>query len=188
MRLAAALSITRYNEGFAGIECLLNKLGIEVTDRMRHAFNLFDSTLARQKLKIIIEQQMRYRKKHSRGRTQIKQKAIHGLGYASGEYSGAKSSKANSDDSSSEEVERDILPPLSPGISPSVPPTIVEKRCSTCERSVKNRLVGIGLAMRMISSEIEWVQWSKCDSWYHILCLDIEDPEDIGLIWYCDDY
>ena len=105
MRLASALAIIRNNEGFQGIVRLLNTLEVEVTDRMWDAFKLLDASRARQKLKIVSEQQKRYRKKQLRGRTQTKQKAKHGPGYTSNSYSGAKSSKSISDHSSGEEFE-----------------------------------------------------------------------------------
>ena len=187
MRLASALAIIRNNEGFQGIVPLLNTLEVEVTDRMWDAFKPLDASRARQKLKIVSEQQKRYRKKQLRGRTQTKQKAKHGPGYTSGSYSGAKSSKPISDNSSEEEFERDKLPSMSPAMSSLVPPISNGEFCPVCRWTEADRLVGIGLAMRMIDVEIEWVQCKRCGIKYHLLCLDVEDPEDIGDIWYCID-
>ena len=187
MKLSSALAIIRYNEGFEGIVRLLTKLDVEVTKRMRNAFNHLDSSRARQKVKIVSEQQKRYRKKQLRGRAQSKQKSKHGPGYASGSYSSAKSSKPISDNSSEEELETDILPVLSPAICPLIPTSSDAESCPVCHGTEENRLVGIGLSMRMVDIEIEWVQCQNCDRWYHLLCLDTEDPEDIGEVWYCTD-
>ena len=40
MKLASSLAVIRYNEGFEGIERLFLKLDFEITDRMRHSFQL----------------------------------------------------------------------------------------------------------------------------------------------------
>ena len=185
MKLGSALSIIRYNDGFTGIERLCNKLDIETTDRMRHAFTFLDASRARQFLKIVPAQRMRYRKKQTRGRTQSKQKAKHGPGYAPGKYTGAKKTNAQSDLSSDDDID-DIQDPIATSASPVFPVCSDVESCNICKGTEQNRIVGIGIGLRMIDEEVDWVQCDGCDKWYHLLCLEIHDPEEIGDIWHCD--
>ena len=187
MRLASALAVIRYNEGFAGIERLFGKLDIEITDRMRHNFELLDTSRAGQKQKIVAEQQKRYRKKQGRGRAHVKQKSKHGPGYSSGKYSGAISSKLPTDSSSEEGLEAQTPPPQSPTVSPVFPAVTELNACKVCKGTEENRLVGIGLGLTFVEEEVDWVGYDKCGQWYHTLCLDIEDTEDLGEHWYCID-
>ena len=154
MMLASALAVIRYNEGFNGIQRLFQKLDIEITDRMRHCFLLADSSRARQKVKIVPAQKMRYRKKQGRGRTHVKQKSKHGPGYAFGSYIGAISSKPHSETSSDDDFEEET------------------------------RLVAIGLGLKFIEEELDWVGCDKWRQWFHTLCVDIEDADDLGATWY----
>ena len=57
--------------------------------------------------------------------------------------------------------------------------------CNICGGTEANGLVGIGLGLRMTSKDVEWVQCNSCDPWYHYLCLNIEDSEEIGKEFYC---
>ena len=57
--------------------------------------------------------------------------------------------------------------------------------CNICKGTEENGLFWIGLGLGIIDEEVDWVQCNTCDNWYHLLCLDIEDPEDIGDEYYC---
>ena len=82
-------------------------------------------------------------------------------------------------DSSAEEVIDPVFPAASPSASSS------EDHCKVCNGTEENRLVGVGLGLRIVDEEVDWVQCDKCDSWYHLLCLEIDDPEDIVDEWVC---
>ena len=181
MELGSALAVIRYNEGFAGIERLCHALHIEVTSRLKNAFETIDDIRARHKVHTIRDQQKRYHKKQRRGRKSSKQLTKGPAPYCSGEYSGAKSSRF------SESSSDDEIAPISDVASPSANPSCDSSLdvCNICKGTEENRLVGIGLGMRIIDEEVDWVQCNACDKWYHLLCLDIDDPEDIGEEYYC---
>ena len=181
MELGSALAVIRYNEGFAGIERLCHALHIEVTSRLKNAFETIDDIRARHKVHTIRDQQKRYHKKQRRGRKSSKQLTKGPAPYCSGEYSGAKSSRF------SESSSDDEIAPISDVASPSANPSCDSSLdvCNICKGTEENRFVGIGLGMRIIDEEVDWVQCNACDKWYHLLCLDIDDPDDIGEEYYC---
>ena len=185
MRLASALAVIRYNEGFAGIQRLFEMLGIEVTERMRQCFELLDSSRARKKLLIVAEQQKRYRKKQGRGRAHIKKTSKHGPGYSSGKYTTAVSSNPLSDSSSSEGLEPQTPTHPTPIISPVFPGVTDLEACKVCHGTEQNGLVGIGLGLQFDQEAVYWVACDKCGQWYHTICLDLEDSEDLSGVWYC---
>ena len=173
MELSSALAVIRYNEGFAGVEKLCATLCIEVSPRLRNAFSILDACPARKNLNIIREQRRRFLKKQTRGRKSSNRSDP----YSSGKYSGAMSK--NPSDSSAEEV----IDPVFPAASSSA--SSLEDYCKVRNGTEENRLVGLGLGLRIVDEEVEWVQCDKCDSWYHLLCLEIDDPEDIAGEWVC---
>ena len=67
MELSSALAVIRYNEGFSGIERLCHTLCIDVTPRLKNAFESIDTERARHKVHTIRDQQKRYHKKQRRG-------------------------------------------------------------------------------------------------------------------------
>ena len=185
MVLGSSLAVIRYNDGFAGIEKLCNKLYIDVNPRLVNAFESLDNSRYRHKLHTIRDQRKRYQKKQRRGRRNSKQLAKGSDPYSSGKYSGAKS--IFSSDSSSEED----MDPGSPQATPTATPAASSSTdsslepCNICGGTEANGSVGIGLGLRMISTDIEWVQCNSCDLWYHYLWLKIEDSEEIGDEFYC---
>ena len=60
------------------------------------------------------------------------------------------------------------------------------RRCDVCVGTEKNRLVGIGLQIRLPRKDIKWIQCLICEKWFHHQCVD-EDLEelDISLEWIC---
>ena len=63
MELSSALAVIRYNEGFAGIERLCEKLCIEVSPRLENAFSTLDASRSRKNVNIIRDQRRRFLKK-----------------------------------------------------------------------------------------------------------------------------
>ena len=177
MELSSALAVIRYNEGFAGIERLCEKLCIEVSPRLENAFSTLDASRSRKNVNIIRDQRRRFLKKQRRGSKTSKQVSNRSDPYSSGKYSGAKS-KLQSDLSSDEDMDPIFL-------AATQTATSSEDHCSVCNGTDANRSVGVGLGIRIIDEQIEWVQCDMCDSWYHLLCLEIDDPEDIAEEWVC---
>ena len=149
MKLASALAVIRFYEGFLGIERLCLKLGLDITDRMRHCFQTLHISRVRQNSRIVQEQKKRYRKKQGRGRAKVQKKSKLGPGYASGAYSGAKSSKPQSDSSSEEDL-GESTPRHSSTVSPVFDVVSGLDACKVCRGTEENCIVGIGLGQRIV--------------------------------------
>ena len=183
MDLGSALAVIRYNEGFAGIKRLCQKLSIDVNPRLIKAFESLDVTRARHRLNTVRDQRKRYLKKQRRGRKTSKQLAKGSAPYSSGEYTGAKA-KFDSE-SSSDEGMGPGSPLAIPAATSSTDSSL--EPCSICFGTEANGLVGIGIGLKMPDEDVVWVQCDTCEKWYHLLCLDIEDPEDLGAEFHCPD-
>ena len=183
MDLGSALAVIRYNDGFSGIKRLCQTLGIDVNRRLLNAFESLDTERARHRVHTVRDQRKRYHKKQRIGRKAAKQLGKGSAPYSSGAYSGAKSSLV-CEESSDEEMY-----PVSDEATPSATTSSDSSKgaCHICQGTGENGLVGIGLRLRIIDEDIEWVQCDSCDNWFHILCLDINDLEDIGEEFYCPD-
>ena len=176
MNLVSDLAIVRYNEGYEGIEHLFSKLDIGIYERLCCDFNYLDNTLARHHSQLIRRPRKRYRKKQNRGRTTRKQIAKHGVGYKPGRYSAATSSNPDKLPSSEDESEPKIASPLLSSV----------ECCHVCKGTERTALWGLSLGLRIIEEELDWVQCENCDRWYHLLCLNIDDHDDIGDTWVCE--
>ena len=183
MDLGSPLAVIRYNEGFSGIERLCHTLGIEVNPRLQNAFEALDTERARHRVHTVRDQRKRYQKKPRRGRKPSKQLSKGSAPYCSGQYSGAKSSSLR--ELSSDEEMHPGLDVATPSASTSGDSS--KGACHICQGTGDNGLVGIGLGLKIIDEVVEWVQCDSCDNWFHILCLDINDLDDIGEEFYCPD-
>ena len=137
---------------------------------MEENLSALDSVREKQKTRIIFAQKQRFLKKQQRGRTRTKQISKYGPGYKSGEFALEKHSVES--ELSSEE---DIAPEPTTSV-PSPESSEPEEYCSICKGTDENRLIGIGLGLKYVEEELDWVACDKCNRWYHQLCLD--EPDD----------
>ena len=183
MRLGSALAVIRYNEGFGGIRKLFQILEIKVTPYLTDAFKFLDKKRAKRSQFIRKEQGRRFTKKTTRTKSTATKIRKYGPGYSSGSYSGAqKSTPKNSELSSEDEVN------LSSGSQPIGFQGLETNSCAVCNGTESNGLVGIGLGFSIEGDDVDWVQCSNCQLWYHLLCIGLELSDISGLNeWYCYD-
>ena len=184
MRLASALAVIRYNDGYGGIQQLYNILQIEVTPLLSDAFLFLDRKRVKKSVFIKQEQVKRFLKKSNRAKSTTAKLKKYGPGYSSGRYSAAQKSHVSNSDLSSDD-ELDIqLPTISQPAS-----SFESDSCAICNGTKTNGLVGIGLGFSVQGEEIHWIKFSNCQLLYHLICLgqeitDIEGKDD----WYCYDF
>ena len=101
-----------------------------------------DASRSRRNLNIIRDQRRRFLKKQTRGKKSYNRSDP----YSSGKYSGAMSNIPSN--SSAEEVIDLVFPAASPSASSS------EDFCKVCNGTEDNRLVGVGLGLRIVDEEV----------------------------------
>ena len=171
MQLGSALAIIRYNDGFRGIETLFQLLEIPISPQIRNHFEKLDLRRVKASYQIQARQQSRFAKRQHRYSKVARQIRKHGAGYSSGAYS--TDQKFHS--SSSEE---DIAQPQSAPIA----------ICQICQGTEENCIVGIGIGLKVKSTQINWIQCDKCDQWSHMECVGIAENEiEEDTDWYCTD-
>ena len=183
MQLGSALAVIRFNEGYNGVKRLIEKLGVEVGQLLTETFSFFDTVRTRQNSRIPLQQQRRFFKKQHRSRSQSKKLKKHGPGYSSGSF-GPEKSQVYSEDSGEDGGDDVIQPEPIPATSTATSDNI--DHCHVCKGTEENRLVGIGLGIKFVDNEVNWLECDGCDRWYHLLCIDVEDPDDLGEQWFCN--
>lgn len=204
MKLASALAIIRYNDGFAGIKNLYESLGIEVSDRMKDNFARLDSFRVSKSFYIIPQQKKRFLMKQNRGKKLKKKINKLGKGYSSNAYSAARKlfPDENSDHSDFEEeivtdaeamrseTNDNIIYASEPSSSIQVATSSMISNkvdsCELCGGTDANRLVGFGTRARFRKGDIDWLNCKKCKKWFHLFCLGLEKQDGPEEEWFCD--
>ena len=105
----------------------------------------------------------------------------HGEGYSSSKYTAPQPDSGNdSEGDIQSSTSRENLP-----TDPTIPTSSTDDICEVCGYTEGEGIVGIGLGIRLPPGDIEWV-CDRCDTWFHLLCLD-KNKEDIPEDeWICD--
>ena len=166
MRLGAALSVIRYNDGYTGLKEVFEAVGITPGAYLSELTNKLDTARVIRSQTIITNQQRKFAKKQRRGKKVKSQIRKHGQGYDSGKFSSAQpdaerdaeditpaptTSTAPHTDAKSDGEEED---PLSPTTSLAVE---VTDSCDICGFTEEEGLVGIGLGITLPPGDIGWV-------------------------------
>ena len=101
-----------------------------------------------------------------------KQVREHGKGYSSGKFTVAQPDL---------DLERSTVEATTINTSPA------SDCCAVCGFSEESGMIGIdGAGLPLSSYEILWVECSKCQQWYHQLCVDVESEElSEEMHWVC---
>ena len=111
----------------------------------------------------VAAQQRRFAKRQRRGHKVRKQVREHGEGYSSGKFTVAQPDL---------DRERPTEEATAIDTSPA------SDCCAVCGFNKESGMIGIDVAGLPVSSdEILWVEGSKCEQWYHQLCVDVESDE-----------
>ena len=57
--------------------------------------------------------------------------------------------------------------------------------CDICGYTEDEGIVGIGLGIALPPGDILWVQCEVCSTWFHLLCLGIEEEDLPAGAWRC---
>ena len=193
MKLGSALAVIQYNDGFHGIKEVFESVGITPGTNLSDTFSRLDQERIFRSRNIIRRQHQKFAKKQRRGKNVKSQVRKHGPGYESGKYTSAqpdvdtdaedvtpapKSSRApltESDTDSEEELQ-----------SPTT--TLAEESTDTCDicgYTEDEGIVGIGLGIALPPGDILWVQCEVCSTWFHLLCLGVEEEDLPAGAWRC---
>ena len=160
MKLRAALAVIRYNDGFSGVKRVLEMLGVSVGVHMSERFVQLDNRRILSSVGTVAAQQRRFAKGQRRGHKVRKQVREHDEGYSSGKFTVAQP---------------DVVRPIEEATADTSP---ASHCCAVCGFSEESGMISIDVAGLPVSSdEILWVECSKCEQWYHQLCVDVESEE-----------
>ena len=218
MQLGSALATIRYNDGWNGILKVCDALGITSTHNLSEHMKALDRERIHRAEFIPNSSKKRFTKKQLRPKKVRQQVKKFGEGYFSGKFSGARehsdpdSHIPSEPDSPQHSVPITCQPSVPITCQPSVPITpqqsqpessqpsiqvheaptasteLEQDACRICGGTEENRLVGIGVQLKMDAGDINWVCCEICEDWYHAECLGI-DFEDVrgDNPWFCAD-
>ena len=170
MKLEVALAVIRYNDGFTGVKRVFEMLGVSVGVHMSERFVLLDNGRILSSVGNVAAQQRRFAKRQRRGHKVRKQVVEQGECYSSGKFTVAQP---------------DVVRPTEEATATDTSPA--SDCCAVCGFREESGMIGIDVAGLPVSSDqILWVECSKCEQWYHQLCVNVESEELSEIDWVCD--